>query len=215
MQALDRGVLAYSPIRSLKTGASTTFDVAITDVGRGAQETTVTQVGSKVVYQQDVPTGGIVGIQIVRCQNLTCNGESSPTQPILSPGDKARWWWQITGGTPGPAEISLRVDTYDQGSRQTLSEEIVPIFAKVAPTAAWLQQQKHKKISNATKSGVNLVVTIGSVAVAIAAVGTVVGWVVNRARKRKRATSDVGQDDAAAGSKKSTPSSDPPKPDAN
>jgi hypothetical protein len=125
----------------------------------------------------------------------------------LSQGDKARWWWQITGGSPGPAEIRLRVDTYDQGSRQTLSEEIVPLSAKVIPTAAWYQQQKHKKISNVTKSGVNLVVTIGSVAGAIVAVGSVVGWLVNRARKRKRTTSDVGQDDAAAGSRKGTASS--------
>jgi predicted RNA-binding protein with TRAM domain len=206
VQAFDRGVLAYSPIASLKTGTSTTFDVTVTDVGRSAQEATVTEVNGKVVYQQDVPTGGIVGIQIARCQNLTCDSESSATQPVLSPGDKATWSWQITAGRPGPAEIKLRVDTYDQGSRQTLSEEIVPVAAKVVPTAAWNQQQSHKKISNATKSGVNLVVTLGSLAGAIVAIATIVGWLVNRGRRRKRAASDVGEDDATQ-SKKSTASS--------
>lgn len=205
VQALDRGVLAYSPIGSLKTGNSTAFDVSITDVGRGAQETTVTKVGGQAVFQQDVPTGGIVGIKIVDCQNLMCDSESSVTQPVLSRGDKATWWWQITARRPGSAEIKLRVDTYDQGSQQTLSEEIVPVAAKVVPTAAWEKQQSQKNISNATKSGVNLVVTLGSLAGAIVAVGTVVGWLVNRARKRKRATSNASQDDAAAaGSSKNT-----------
>jgi hypothetical protein len=36
-QSLDRGVLSYSPIRSLPTGTTVPFEVTVTDVGRGPQ----------------------------------------------------------------------------------------------------------------------------------------------------------------------------------
>ena len=186
LQSLDRGLLAYSPISSLKTGTSTEFDVLVKDIGRGPQSAVVAEVDGLLVYQQDVPTGGIVGVTVVLCKNLTCNSESSPTQPVLFPGDVATWRWQITAGTPGPAEIILRADTYDQGSQQTLSEEIIPITGKVVPTPTFNKQQSHKNIANITKSGVNLIVTIGSIATSIIAVGGLIGWLVMKKRQRKR-----------------------------
>jgi hypothetical protein len=147
-----------------------------------------------------VPTGGIVAVQIATCFNLTCDSMSSPKQPVLQQGMQATWLWRITAGAPGPAQITLRVDTYDQGSGQTLAEELVFVDGRVAATAAFNQQQSHKKIVAVTKTGVNAIVTIGSVAGAIVAVGAIIGWLINRARKRKDASGAGKNNDAASGS---------------
>jgi hypothetical protein len=184
MQSLDRGVFAYSPITGLETSAMTTFEVEVTDVGRGPQLGRYTGYDGMVVYQQDVPTGGIVGVQIVSCENLTCLAESSFKQLVLVPGEVAVWYWQITAGIPGPAKIIVRADTYDQGSDQTLREELIQINAEVLPTAAYTHQQSHAKIAHAAKSVVDDIVTIGSVATAILAVGGVVAWIFTRRRKQ-------------------------------
>ena len=106
-----------------------------------------------IVASDDVPTGGIVGIQIATCFNLTCDSMSSPKQPVLQQGMQATWLWQITAGTPGPAQIMLRVDTYDQGSGQTLAEEFVSVNGSVAATAAFKQQQTHKGSSDTVSRG--------------------------------------------------------------
>jgi hypothetical protein len=123
-RSLDRGVLTYSPIGSLQTGASVEFSVKVLDVGKGPQQGRVRDFNGMSVYQQDVPTGGMVGVQIVGSQNVTWTGESSVQQPVLRQGQDAIWYWSITAGSPGPAEITLRADTYDRGSGQELSEEI-------------------------------------------------------------------------------------------
>lgn len=183
-QSLDRGVLLYSPIGNLNTGAMREFSVIVLDVGRGPQHGQVPEFNGMTVDQQDVPTGGIIGVQIVGCENLTCQSQSYPEQPVLVEGQHAQWYWLITAGTPGPAEITLRVGTYDQGSAQVLAEEIVRINAEVVPTPIYNNQQRHKAIVSTAKSVVGDIVTIGSVATAILAVGGVVGWVVARRRKK-------------------------------
>jgi hypothetical protein len=186
MQSLDRGVLAYSPLNKLKTGAATEFEVTVTDVGRGRQETVVTKVGGLLVYQQDVPTGGIIGLRAVHCQDLKCHSESSPTQPVLARGDSATWRWRIIAGTPGKARIILRADTYDQGSQQTLREEIIFITGNVVPTVIFNQKQTRENFVKVTKGGVNLVDKIGAMATAVVAVGGLVGWFVMKGRERER-----------------------------
>ena len=55
------GILAYSQIGSLKTGATTQFEVSVTDVGRGPQRAQLTDFDGMTVYQQDVPTYGLAG----------------------------------------------------------------------------------------------------------------------------------------------------------
>ena len=185
-QSLDRGVLAYSPIGSLKTAAITQFEVVVTDVGRGRPTAQLATYNGMTIYQQDVPTGGIVGIQIVGCENLTCQQQSSARQPVLVRGDSAVWIWQITAGMPGPAKITLRVDTYDQGSAQTLHEEIFPVNAEVTPSPAYNHEQRHQAITSMAKSIAGDIVTIGSVATAILAIGGVVGWVVADRRSQRK-----------------------------
>jgi hypothetical protein len=76
-----------------------------------------------------------------------------------------------------------------------LQEEIVYVHGWVYATSAFNQQQTHQKIANVTKTGVNLVETIGAVAGAIVAVGGLIGWLIMKARKRKPAT---GCQDGAA-----------------
>ena len=184
-QSLDRGVLAYSSIGNLKTAATAQFQVTVTDTGKGPQTARLTSFNGMTVYQRDVPTGGIVGVQIVACENLTCHSESGTTQPVLEKGQQAQWFWTITAGTPGPAVITLRADTYDQGTAQSLSEEIVTVDLRVVATAAFNTQQNHAKIATVTDSVVGDIETIGSIAGAIVAVGGIVGWVIMMRRKRK------------------------------
>jgi len=177
-KSLDRGMLEYSQIPDLNTETSTQFRVVVVDVGRGPQKEQLFDANTRamgikgrwVIIRQDVPTGGIVGVQIVGCENLKCESESSLRQPVLRRGQLAIWYWRITAGTPGLAVITLRADTYDQGSAQTLSEEIVQVPLAVESTSAFEQQQ----IAGATKSTVGDIVTIGSAATAIAAVGGMV-----------------------------------------
>ena len=190
-KSLDRGMLEYSWILDLEAGTSTQFRVVVLDVGKGPEKEQFFAAGASarisgrwVITRQNVPTGGIVSLQILGCENLTCHSESSLRQPVLQQGQLAVWYWRITAGKPGPAMITLRADTYDQGSAQTLSEEIVQAPGYVTSTAPFEQQQNQNEIVDVVKSTVRDIVTIGSVATAIAAVGGVVGWLFARRRKR-------------------------------
>jgi hypothetical protein len=184
-QSLDRGALSYSPIGRLKTGSATRFRVTVTDVGRGPQLVRLTRFDGMNVYQQNVPTRGIVGVQMVTCGNLTCRSQSGLRQPVLFRGQRADWFWSITAGAPGPALITLRADTYDQGSTQSLSEEIINIDVTVVPTPAFTRQQHRQKVAAAAKGIVGDVETIGSIASAVAAVGAIAGWIVMMSRRRR------------------------------
>jgi hypothetical protein len=183
-QSLDRGVLTYSPMASLETAAITQFKVVVTDVGRGPQRTKLAKSNGMDVYQQDVPTGGAVSVQIVGRENLTCQQESSLKQVVLTPGSYATWNWQVNAGKPGLAKLIVRLDTYDRNSSQTLHEEMFPINVQVIPTAAFRYQQRRTAIASVVKAISKDVVTIGSMATAILAVGGVMGWVMASRRNR-------------------------------
>jgi hypothetical protein len=184
--ALDRGVLSYSPLGRPKTGATVQFEVSVTDTGKGPQVIRLTSFDGMTVDQQDVPTGGVVGVQIVTCDDLTCDSVSDLRQPVLAKGQQASWLWNITAGTPGPALIMLRADTYDENSGLTLSTEYVTINASVVATSAYTAQQHHRKILGIATSVTGAIVTIGSVAGAIVAVGGIVGWAINRRQSNRR-----------------------------
>lgn len=201
-QSLDRGVLSYTKVQSLKTAATLLFKITVTDAGRGKQLAPLTQFDGMTIYPADVPTGGIVGVQIVTCQNLTCQSLSDLQQPVLSKGDQADWYWNITAGTPGHAAITLRADTYDQGSTQTLHSEIININVNVVSTSAFDSQQTREKIANATKGIAGDIETIGAIATAIVAVGGIVGWIVMQKRKR-RSSSDATSDKPSSGGNES------------
>lgn len=184
--SLGRGVLTFTPINRLKTGTSSFFEAVVTDVGRASQYMTVRTVNGMVVYQRDVPTGGSVGVEMVNCGGLTCKAESSGRQLVLKPRDAADWFWLITAGQPGPAEITLRVDTYDQGSQQVLSEEVINISGTVLATAAFNRQQSHHIIAAAAHTGISVTETIGTLAGSLAAIAGIVGGIIAWRRRRKR-----------------------------
>jgi hypothetical protein len=191
-QSLDRGVLSYTKLGSLKTAATISFKVAVTDTGRGEQTAPLTHFNGMIIYPEDIPTGGIVGVQIVTCKNLTCQSLSDIRQPVLSKGMQAEWYWNITAGTPGPALITLRADTYDQGSTQALSSEIINLNVSVVPTPAFNNQQTHEKITSAARGITGDIETTGSIAGAVAAVGGIVGWIVMERRKRRDSSAASG-----------------------
>lgn len=187
-ESLDRGVLTYSPINRLKTATSKTFKVVVTDVGRGPQQITLHTASGMIVYQQDVPTGASVGVEIVNCGDLICKAESSDRQLILQPGEAADWFWLITAGQPGPAEITLRVDTYDQGSQQILTERVINISGSVLTTAAFQRQQSNRVIATVAHNGISVTETIGTLAGSLTAIAGALGGIIVWRRRRKRTT---------------------------
>jgi hypothetical protein len=193
-QSLDRGVLTYSPIGTIKTTVTTQFEVVVTDVGRGLQRVSLTKSNGMAVCQQDVPTKGVIGAQIVGGENLTWRQQSSSRQLVLERGDSATWVWEVTAGAPGPAKLMLRLDTYDRGSGQTLHEEMLRVDGEVVPSAAYKHQERLKKISSIVKSAVGDIVAVGSVATAILAVGGVAGWIAaNKRNLGKNGKSGTGR----------------------
>jgi len=181
-QSFDHGVLTYSPLGTLGTSAISQFKVVVTDVGRHPQHVQFASYHGMAVYQPDIPTGGLVGVRIVGGENLKWQQQSSPEQEVLARGASATWYWQISAGMPGPAEITLRVDTYDQGSGQTLHEEMFRVSGNVTPSPAYQHQQHHKMIAGMAKGVAGGLVKIGSVATAILAMGAVAGRVAARRR---------------------------------
>src|ERR1700744_1705448 len=193
-QSLDPGRLTYSPIGTIKTTATIQFEVVVTDVGRGLQRASLTKSNGMALYQQDVPTKGVIEAQIVDNDNLTWRQESSSRQLVLGPGDSATWVWEVTAGAPGPAKLILRLDTYDRGSGQTLHEEMLRVDGEVVPSAAYKNQKRLKEIGSVVKSAVGDIVAAGSVATAILAVGGVAGWIAaNKRNLRKNGRSGRGR----------------------
>jgi len=136
---LDRGVLAYTTIGTLSTGARTTFTVLITDIGKHPPATSLPRdYPGWAVDHQDVPTGGIVSVTAT-CDNvqLKCEPESPARQAVLPASHPGRWYWALTTQSPGTGRLTLTVTTYDQNSQTVLNEaapiEItVPVHATTA-----------------------------------------------------------------------------------
>jgi hypothetical protein len=117
---------------------------------------------------------------------------SGVKQPVLFKGQHSEWYWLITAGSPGPALITLRADTYDVGSAVVLSEETISINSTVVPTPSYNKAQSHKKLVSAVRSVLGGILAIGSIATALVAVGGIVGWIVkkrgkNKARRKREA----------------------------
>jgi hypothetical protein len=182
--SLDRGVMAYSPLSQLKTGQDVTFTVTVTDTGTGPQTIAVSSYHGMTVARQDIPTGGIVSVQIASCQNLTCHSESPARQAVLLQGDQASWNWTITAGQPGPADLTLVADTYDRNTSVALaSVGPVLVTGTVAPTVASQRRQRQHEVATVTNAGLSVLDKAGIAAGAIVSIGTVVGWFLARRKK--------------------------------
>jgi T4 superinfection immunity protein len=134
--ARDRGVLTYSRLTTVQARQTTSFEVEVTDVGRGPERGTFARVsGSRFVAPQDVPTGGIVSVQSICSNGLTCTPRSSARQAIAGPGRSATWRWDVAAKSPGEARILLVATSYRRGSKIVLdrTSDVVRVRIQATP----------------------------------------------------------------------------------
>jgi hypothetical protein len=138
-ESLDRGVLAYTALGALATGAQTDFNVTITDIGRRPTAGTVARFPGWIVDPQDVPVGGIVSVRAT-CDNthIACQSQSPARQAVLPGSDPGSWTWTVTMLSPGTGRITLTVTTYDQDTQIVLHEAApIEIATPVHATAGY------------------------------------------------------------------------------
>jgi hypothetical protein len=134
LNSLDQGVLTYTPLRTIETGAPTYFDVWVTDIGKKSAKQDISalemskQLG-RAVFSKDVPTGGYVAVWMTGCPNLHCRHMSTNPQLAEPHHHPPEWVWLISPRAPGPASISLQVDTYKGFSTKLLAER--PVLVKL------------------------------------------------------------------------------------
>lgn len=212
--ALDRGVLAYTPIKTLETGQSTSLYAFVTDIGKRApkQTASVSEVSKEsglTVYPYDVPTGGIVSLHVT-CSNLQCQEMTTARQAVVIVGQPVEWVWFVTASSPGPAMITLAADTYDQLTDTVLREETVQISVIVQATAAYKHRRAVAAATPATGSGGggNGGVVLGGIfAIIAAAVGAIITRVQFGKRKKRRHEAATDGPPSAASQTGGTPDS--------
>jgi Superinfection immunity protein len=134
--ARDRGVLTYSRLTTVQARQTISFEVEVTDVGRGPERGTFARVsGGRFVAPQDVPTGGIVSVQSICSKGLTCTSRSSARQAIAGPGRSAMWRWDVAAKSPGEARILLVATSYRRGSKIVLdrTSDVVRVRVQATP----------------------------------------------------------------------------------
>jgi hypothetical protein len=133
---LDRGVLTYSDLAAMQVRQAASFDVVVTDVGRGPETSAFTrQSRGWLIDPQAVPAGGTVSVQIICSAELTCTPRaSSPGQAIRGAGRSATWSWDITARSPGNAQILVTAVSYRGRSRVVASQTSVGTGVKVRST---------------------------------------------------------------------------------
>jgi hypothetical protein len=133
---LDRGVLAYSALAAMQARQAASFEVEVTDVGRGPETSAfIRQSRGWTVDRQNVPTSGTVRVQIICSAELACASRtSSARQAILRPGRSATWAWDITARSPGDAQILITAVSYRGDSRVVASQTSVATGVKVRST---------------------------------------------------------------------------------
>ena len=188
-QALDKGVLTYPALPTLKTGLPTNLTVTVMDAGKSPQGSkTITRIASlfgTVVYPRDVPTGGIVGLRLTCTANLYCQALSSVKQAVVGVGASQTWSWNLTPLGSEPMSATITASTYDGTTDTVLNEEIIPISLKVEKGPWWaaINDWWHAVTSFATTTA-GLITTVGG-AVAVMAGG--IEWV---RRKRSKSASN-------------------------
>jgi hypothetical protein len=135
-EALDRGMLIYTPLSNLYSDEPVELDVAVIDIGRGLQLTSApTMYDGEAVDPYDVPTAADVVVQIT-CRNLTCQNLTPKNQysQLVNPQNEGEWAWALSTQNPGTAFISIIALTYEKGSGTLLYKTpILTIPLKVMP----------------------------------------------------------------------------------
>jgi Superinfection immunity protein len=131
--ARDRGVLTYGMLTSLPAQQTTSFEVEVTDVGRGPERSAFAQESHGwFVAPQDVPAGGFVSVQSSCSGGLTCVPRFSSTlQAVTGPGRSATWRWDVAARSPGEGRILLIVTSYGRRAKIVLRESSVLVRVAV------------------------------------------------------------------------------------
>ena len=209
---LDSGVLTYSRLTTMNTGESTEFSVSVTDTGmtpKGvipAQE--VSALIGRVVYPDDVPTGGYVGVQITSCVGLSCQSQSTPTQAVAVVNQVAWWYWLVTAVKSGPAVISLTAATYEGLSTKVLKAETIIVNVNVRSSKSYQPPSRAPAVSSsapAANQGTNsggpstpvwVLVTVGVAFIGVA--GAVAAALISRGGSSKGGSSKGSGSGSAA-----------------
>ena len=131
--ARDRGVLTYSMLTSLPVQQTTSFEVEVTDVGKGPERNAFAQESQGwFVAPQDVPAGGSVSVQSICSGGLTCVPRFSLTrQAVTGPGRSATWRWDVAARSPGEGRIRLIATSYGRRAKIVLRETSVLVRVAV------------------------------------------------------------------------------------
>ena len=114
---LDRGILAYTPLKILHTGVAVGFSITVIDIGRGSQLTSIPTIyHGDAVDPYDIPTTAEVAVQIICTSNLICQNLTSQDSQFVSLQHEGNWSWWLTGQNPGAALIGIVAVTYKEGS---------------------------------------------------------------------------------------------------
>jgi hypothetical protein len=115
--ALDRGMLTYSPLKTLRAGTPVELHVTVIDVGQGPQLTSVPTVyHGQAVDPYDVATSAEVAVQIICTSDLACQSQTAQSSQFVSPGHDGAWAWRLTARSPGAAIVGIMAATYEKGS---------------------------------------------------------------------------------------------------
>jgi hypothetical protein len=110
---LDRGLLTYTPLKTLRAGAPTEFHITVTDVGHGAELTSApTLYHGQAVDPDDVAADTEVAVQIVCADGLTCQSQTSRTSQFVGPGQPGTWAWRLTAAKAGTALVGIVAVSY-------------------------------------------------------------------------------------------------------
>jgi hypothetical protein len=115
--ALDRGLLTYTSLKTLRTGVPVALDITVIDIGRGLQLTSApTLYHGEAVDPYDVPTSAEVAVQIICSDNLTCQSRSSQDSQFVNLKQEGNWAWSLSALNPGTGLIGIIAVTYEKGS---------------------------------------------------------------------------------------------------
>jgi hypothetical protein len=115
--ALDRGILTYSPLKTLYIGVPVELNVTVIDTGRGLQLTRApTMYYGQAVDPYDVPTSAEVAVEIICTSDLTCQSPAFQSSQFVSLQHEGYWTWRLIAQNPGTALIGIVAVTYENGS---------------------------------------------------------------------------------------------------
>jgi hypothetical protein len=182
-EALDRGVLTYPEPPTLKTDRPFMLSVTITDTGKHPRGTMSAARYSSdtrlVVYPNNVPTGGIVGVK------MTCGRLA-----IVGTGNSQSWTWNLTPLRSGQQFATITVDTYDGTGNTILSQEIIVVGLQVeeGPWYASIDDW-WGSVRNFATTTAGVIVTIGA---AVTTIAGGVAWVQRRRAGKAKASAKKG-----------------------